>query len=350
MLPPLERANPRNRWERAVVDYEPGETPETQLELIVDETESILSKNESPDLPFRYGVNPYRGCAHGCAYCYARPSHEYWGYGSGSDFERKIIIKPRAAELLRRAFERPSWRGELIVLSGNTDCYQPVEAKLRLTRSCLEVCVEYRNPIHIITKSALIERDIDLLSSLAEHQAVGVSVSVTFWDADVARGIEPYAPPPARRIETIRRLTAAGIPVGVNVAPLIPGLSDRDLIPILEAARSAGAVSAACMPLRLPGNVAEVFEARLREFLPLSAEKVLTRTREMRGGRLNDPRFFERMRGQGTYAATLEGVFTATKRRLGFPGYPETRAGTFRRPSEQRQLRLFDEDAGKAND
>jgi DNA repair photolyase len=341
MLRPLPLSNPRNRFERATVEYEEGEAPTLPLELFEDQSVGILSENDSPDLSFRYSINPYRGCAHGCAYCYARPSHEYLGFGSGSDFERKLVVKSRAPELLVQAFERRSWRGELIVVSGNTDAYQPIEARFGLTRRCLEVCADYGNPVHIITKSCLVERDLDVLQRLSECASVGVSVSVTFWDDEVARAIEPYAPPPRRRIETIRRLSARGIPVTVNVAPLIPGLSDRDLVPILEAAREAGAISAMTTPVRLPGSVAEVFEARLRQALPLGAEKVLTRTREMRGGKLNDPRFFSRQRGEGEYARTLERVFDATVRRLGFGASPDTRAGTFQRPSERAQLRLF---------
>jgi DNA repair photolyase len=341
VLRPLPLSNPRNRFERAATEYDPGESPESPLELYQDDTASILSENDSPDLSFRYGINPYRGCAHGCAYCYARPSHEYLGFGSGTDFERRLVVKPRAPELLAQAFERKSWRGDLLVVSGNTDAYQPIEARFELTRRCLEVCADYRNPVHIITKSTLVERDLDVLARLAEHASVGVSVSVTFWDDAVARAIEPYAPPPRRRVETIRRLSEAGIPVMVHVAPLILGLSDRDLVPILEAAREAGAISAMSMPVRLPGNVAEVFEARLRQFLPLAAEKVLTRTREMRGGKLDDSRFFSRQHGQGEYARTLERIFEATVRRLGYRPFPEPRLGTFRRMSEARQLTLF---------
>lgn len=342
MLRPLLQANPHNRWERAERTYDPGETPEQRLMVFADETGKILSENHSPDVSFRYSVNPYRGCAHGCSYCYARPSHEYLGFGSGTDFERKLVAKPRAAELLREAFEAKRWQGDLVVLSGNTDCYQPLEAELELTKQCLEVCVEYRNPVHIITKSALIERDLPLLQRLAQVASVGVTLSVTFWDAEVARAIEPYAAPPRRRVEVIRRLSAAGIPVSVNVAPLIPGLSDSDLIPILTAAREAGALDAAAIPLRLPGPVADVFSERLRQSLPLRAEKVLARTREMRGGKLNDPRFFERMRGGGRYAEALRVMFEASVRRLKFPGSPAARTGTFRRPTDRGQLRLFD--------
>lgn len=343
MLRRLTVQNPVNGYQRAHVEYEPGEAPAAGLEVFEDDTRNILSTNDSPDLSFRYSVNPYRGCAHGCSYCYARPSHEYLGFGAGTDFERKIVIKPRAAELLREAFEKRSWRGELLVFSGITDCYQPLEARYELTRRCLEVCRDYRNPVHIITKSTLVERDIALLSELNELASVGVSVSVTFWDPDVARIIEPYVPTPRRRIETIRRLSAAGVPVVVHAAPLILGLSDKDMLPILEAAREAGATSAMMMPVRLPGAVAEVFEARLREALPLRAERVLSHIREMRGGKLNDPRFGSRQVGEGQYAAALQQTFEATARRLGYGTPPEPRSGTFRRPTAERngQLGLF---------
>jgi DNA repair photolyase len=249
----------------------------------------------------------------------------------------------RASELLRAAFERRTWAGDCIMFSGNTDCYQPLEAQLELTRQCLQVCLEYRNPVHVITKSSLVERDLDLLQNLHEQAGIGVTVSVTFWDTDVARAIEPYAPTPARRVETIRRLAARNIPVGVNMAPLIPGLSDRDLIPILEAARSAGAVSAGAILLRLPGSSAEVFSERVHAALPGRAEKILRRVREMRDGRLNDSRFHARMIGKGSYANALVQMFESTVNRLGFTDFPEPRPRTFRRPGRGTQLQLFDE-------
>jgi DNA repair photolyase len=334
-------SNPRSRWQQNSVEYDIESIPRQSLQIYEDDTANIISENDSPDVPFRLSVNPYRGCAHGCAYCYARPTHEYLGFGSGTDFERKIVVKPRAAELLRAAFERKSWTGESIMFSGNTDCYQPLEAEIQLTRQCLEVCLEYRNPVHIITKSSLIERDLDLLQQLHEQADVGVTISVTFWDPEVARAMEPYAPAPARRIETIRRLAASNIPVSVNMAPLIPGLSDHDLIPILEAARDAGALSAAAILLRLPGGAAEVFIERLQGALPLRAEKILRRVREMRGGALNDSRFHDRMNGQGTYAQTLMNMFNSTVNRLGFAGFPEAKSGTFSRPGSGEQLSLF---------
>jgi DNA repair photolyase len=343
MLRRLPVQNPVSKYERAHVEYEPGETPETSLEIYEDQSQNVVSTNDSPDLSFRYSLNPYRGCAHGCSYCYARPSHEYLGFGSGTDFERRIVIKPRAPELLRAVFDKPSWQGDLLVFSGVTDCYQPIEARYELTRRCLEVCREYRNPVHIITKSTLVERDIDVLGELHAQASASVSVSVTFWDAEVARAVEPYVPTPRRRIETIRRLSAAGIPVVVHVAPIIVGLSDKDMLPILRAAREAGAKSAMMMPVRLPGSVAEVFEQRLREALPLRAERVLSHIREMRGGKLNDPRFGSRQRGEGKYVEAIHQSFEAACRRLGYVDVPEARTRTFMRPkAKTAQLGLFD--------
>jgi DNA repair photolyase len=345
---PLPLRNPPNPWRKEVVSYL-EETPNVELTVFEDQSKSILSDNDSPDLGFRYSVNPYRGCLHGCAYCYARPSHEYLGFGAGADFERKIVVKLRAGELLREAFEKKSWVGELILFSGNTDCYQPLEASYGLTRACLEVCLEYRNPLHIITKSALVERDADLLAELAALGSASVTVTIPFWDAAVARAIEPLVPTPKRRIEIVRRLTERKIPVSVNIAPLIPGLSDSDIVHILEAAAEAGAVGAGLIPLRLPGSVADVFSERIREVLPLRAEKILTRVREMRGGKLNDPNFGSRMRGEGPYIEAVRLLFSQTARRLGLGSYDrgEMNAAaqalsTFRRPTDKGgQLRLF---------
>lgn len=338
----LPAVNPVNHWEKLSVAYDAGEVPELGLTLYEDQSRSIVSVNDSPDLDFRFSVNPYRGCAHGCAYCYARPSHEFLGFGSGADFERRILVKPRAPELLRERFDAPGWSGGLIVFSGNTDCYQPVEARFELTRRCLAICAEYKNPVHIITKGALIERDLDILAALREHSSVGVSLSIPFWSEETARALEPYAPTPARRIQTIRRLSQAGIPVVLHVAPLIPGLSERGLGELMAAARDAGAGSAVSVPLRLPGSVGEVFEQRLREHVPLAADKILTRTRDMRGGKLNDSRFFARFAGQGEYAQAAGRLFEATRERLGFGAFPEPRRGTFQRPYDRGgQLRLF---------
>ncbi|MES1173319.1 MAG: PA0069 family radical SAM protein [Myxococcales bacterium] len=352
---PLPLRNPPNRWRRESVEFDAElAAPTLELTVFEDESRAILSDNDSPDLGFRYSINPYRGCLHGCSYCYARPSHEYLGFGAGADFERKIVIKRRAGELLREAFEKRSWQGELILFSGNTDCYQPLESKYGLTRACLAVCLEYRNPLHIITKSALVERDADLLAELAALGAASVTLTIPFWDPAVARAIEPLVPTPKRRMETVKRLTERGIPVSVNIAPLIPGLSDRDIVHILEAAKEAGAVGAAMIPLRLPGSVEPVFVERLREQFPLSAEKVLARVREMRGGKLNDPRFGMRMQGEGPYIEAVRLLFDQTARRLGLKARemggqnginderPVKTETTFRRPTDKGgQLRLF---------
>ena len=276
--------------------------------------------------------------------CYARPSHEYLGLGAGTDFDRKITVKPEAPRLLREAFERPTWKGELIVFSGVTDCYQPLEASYRLTRGCLEVCAEYRNPVGIITKSPLVERDIDVLQALAKVADLGVTVSIPLWDREHARAIEPHVASPQRRMQIIERLAAAGLDVGVNVAPMIPGLGDEDIAHILEAAAAAGARRAGFVFLRLPGNVATVFEERLRASLPLRADRVLGRVREARGGKLYDSRWGVRGRGEGRYAEAARALFESTARRVGLAtgcmgGDDST---TFRRPDRPgRQLPLL---------
>lgn len=333
-------ANPPNPWHATTVEYL-GPPPAQPLQVYVDHSKSILSRNDSPDLPFRWSVNPYRGCFHGCAYCYARPSHEYLGFGAGSDFDRRIVVKPDAPDLLAAAFARPKWVGERVVFSGNTDCYQPLEASYRLTRRLLEVCVEHRNPVFLITKSPLIERDIDLLARLAEQAYAAVAISLPFSDAAQARALEPTVPPPARRLRTIRRLAQAGVPVGVFASPIIPGLNDAQVATVLERARTAGASFASSTMLRLPGPVAEVFAERLRAALPLRAERVLNRLADVRGGELSDARFGHRMRGQGPYAEAVRLLFEQTRRRLGYgepPPIPEP--SPFRRP-QQGQLALF---------
>jgi DNA repair photolyase len=276
--------------------------------------------------------------------CYARPTHEYLSFGAGTDFERKIVIKPDAPALLRERFEKSSWQGELIMLSGNTDCYQPLENTYRLTRGILEVCAEYRNPVHVITKSPLIERDLELLVRLEREASVGVSLSIPFWNPDTARKLEPFVTTPERRMRAAQRLAAAGIDVTINIAPLILGLGDRDVPAILEAAAAAGVKRAALIPLRLPGAVKQVFEERLRAALPLSAEKVLRRTREMRGGKLYDSRFGQRMSGEGEYFQTTQHLFETTCKRLGLnQEYRLERPNTFRRPTDAGgQLRLFE--------
>jgi DNA repair photolyase len=311
-------SNPPNPWATTEVCYFEGEPPpETRLEVYEDHTRQILSHNDSPDVGFTWSVNPYRGCFHACAYCYARPSHEYLSFGAGTDFDRKILVKLRAPELLRQALRKKSWKKETIVFSGVTDCYQPLEASYRLTRGCLEVCAEAGNPAAIITKAPLVERDVDVLQALGRAASVHVTVSVPFWDAERARAIEPYVATPQRRLRTVETLARAGISVGVNVAPIIPGLNDQDVPKILAAAREAGAVEAGYVLLRLPGSVKVVFEERLRRSLPLTAERVLHRIRETRAGELYDARFGVRGRGEGTYALAIRTLFLTTAARLG---------------------------------
>ncbi|MEW5848211.1 MAG: PA0069 family radical SAM protein [Myxococcota bacterium] len=339
---PIPVDNPPNPWSSTVTEYL-GEPPPIRLQVYRDDTRNILSENDSPDVGFRFSVNPYRGCYHACAYCYARPTHEYLSFGAGTDFERRIVIKPRAAELLREAFERPSWRGELITFSGDTDCYQPLEASYELTRACLKVCAEYRNPVAIITKSPLIERDVEVLQQLHRDAWLHVFISVPIWNEEHARAIEPYVAPPRRRMETVRRLNAAGLPVSVNMQPVIPGLGDRDIVHILEAAAEAGAFSVNMGMLRLPGSVKEVFVERLRENLPLVVDKVLGRVRDVRGGRLNDPRFGNRFKGEGEYASSLFQIYDVTARKLGLRRHRDPpEASPFRRPTDKGgQLRLL---------
>ncbi len=341
MSPLRPAANPPNPWATTDVEYLDGEAPTAELEVYEDHTRAILAKNDSPDVGFNWSVNPYRGCFHACAYCYARPSHEYLSFGAGTDFDRKIVVKPQARELLREAFEKPSWRGELIVFSGVTDCYQPLEASYRLTRGCLEVCAAYRNPATVISKSPLVERDIDVMQELSRVARFSVMVSIPFWDVDKARAIEPFVTTPARRMRTIERLAAAGLRVGVMVAPVIPGLNDEEMGDVLRAARDAGATSAGSVLLRLPGAVKDVFEQRLRAALPLRAEKVLRRIRETRGGKMYDSRFGLRGTGEGVYAEAIAQLFQQTADKLGLTTRSfgdDERASTFRRPRGQLDL------------
>jgi DNA repair photolyase len=305
------------------------------VRLYRDETREILSRNDSPDLPFRWSVNPYRGCFHACAYCYARPTHEYWGFGAGTDFDSKIIVKEDAPRLLRRAFDKPSWRGELIVFSGNTDCYQPLEATYGLTRDCLVVCAEYRNPVGIITKGALVLR-------LSREAWVQVYFSIPFSTDDIARKVEPHAPSIGKRFEAMKRLAGAGISTGISIAPVIPGLNDEDIPDLLRRAREAGARSATQTLLRLSGSVEAVFLERMREAFPERVGKIVSRLHEVRNGALTEGAFFRRQRGTGAYWDMIEQLFDVAKRRAGFPEDGlETNLDTFRRPGLD-QVTLFD--------
>jgi len=337
--------NPTSRFHDVAVTYEDGEAPPpSAITLIDDRSRSILSRNDSPDLPFRWSANPYRGCLHACAYCYARPTHEYLDLGAGTDFDTKIVVKRDAAALLREAFDKPSWQGELVMFSGVTDCYQPIEAQLHLTRQCLEVCIEYKNPVAVISKSALVARDAALLAELTREAGCYVSVSLAFADDELARAIEPWAASPTRRFKVIEALAKAGVPVGVMCAPVIPGLNDDQMVRVLERAREAGATHAGWTLLRLPGATADVFQQRVRTTLPLAADKILGRIKQTRGGdKLYDARFGVRGRGEGPYAQALAAMFDATVKRLGFADTDRTAAfpSRFQRPDRSPQLKLF---------
>ena len=313
---PRPVSNPPNPWASTHVDWL-GEPPPARLEVFEEEAGSVLVENDSPDVGFRFGVNPYRGCQHACSYCYARPSHQYLGFGAGTDFERKIVVKVNAPEVLRRELRRPSWKGDEIAFSGNTDCYQPIEANYQLTRRCLELCLEYRNPVAIITKSALVQRDAALLAELSKVAMVRVFVSLAFADEAQARAVEPWASSVARRLESLRVLTDAGVACGVAVAPIIPGLNDDQAARVLSMAHAHGARRAFMQMVRLPAEVLPVFEERMAEAFPDRARRIGHAIVELRGGRKNDPRFGSRMRGNGPRWEAITGLFEAQCRRLG---------------------------------
>jgi len=315
-------ANPPNPFSSEHREWLEEPPPTAKLEVFEETAKSILAENDSPDIPFRWSINPYRGCQHACAYCYARPYHEYLGFGAGTDFDTKIVAKVNAPELLHDALSRRAWTGEWICFSGVTDCYQPMEAVYRLTRRCLEVCLQHANPVSIVTKGCLVVRDVDVLAELNRKAGAPVYLSIPFADDRTAKLIEPQAPPPSRRFDAVRKLSEAGIPVGIMVAPVIPGLNDRDIPAILLRAAEAGAKSASYTALRLPGSVAPVFLERLREVLPLRAGRVEARIREMRDGRLNDTRFGQRMRGEGTYWKGVKQLFDVSLRRYGLVDVP----------------------------
>jgi len=308
--------NPPNPWHTQHREWL-GPPPPARLEVYEESARSIVTGNESPDVGFRWSANPYRGCFFGCSYCYARPTHQYLDFGAGTDFERRIVVKVNAPGLLRRTLRKKSWAGESLALSGNTDCYQPLEASYRLTRGMLEVCREFANPVGIVTKSGLIQRDLDLLCDLAAFGLVRVHFSIAFGDDLMARAIEPYAPSPSARFEAMRTVAAAGVPVSVLVAPIIPGLNESQVTGVLERARACGATRASRILLRLPAEVKEVFLRRLKEAFPHRYAKVVHAIREMRGGALYRAGFGERHRGSGQRWDAIEELFDLTCRRLG---------------------------------
>lgn len=339
-MPDLRRvANPPSPFESRSVEWDEP-PPEVSLEIYEERAKTIVTENDSPDVGFRFGVNPYRGCFHGCVYCYARPSHQYWGFGAGTDFERKLVVKVNAPELLDRELSRGRCRGEALAFSGNTDCYQPIEASYALTRRCLEVCLKHRQPVGIVTKGTVIRRDVDLLAELDRAAGVHVFVSIAFSDERMRRAFDPFAPPVDARFETIARLSRAGLRVGVAVAPIIPGVNDSMIPAILERAAAAGARRTFMSLVRLPREVREVFDVRLEEVLPERARKVRNAILEMREGRTNDARFGARMRGTGPRWEMIERLFEASARRYGLN---DEEAEAPKVPPRKGQLSLFDE-------
>jgi DNA repair photolyase len=319
----------------------PSGPPLPRTLYLRDPSRRLITRNDSPDVPFDASINPYRGCEHGCIYCYARPTHEYLGFSAGLDFETRILVKEDAPALLRNELASKRWTPTVLALSGVTDPYQPIERHIRLTRRCLEVLLEFRNPVGIITKNALVARDIDLFGRLAAMEAISVGVSITTLDAELHRVMEPRASAPHERLRAVERLAAAGVPVHVMVAPVIPGLTDHEIPRILEAAASAGASRASFIVVRLPHAVAPLFEDWLARHHPDRRGKVLARLRSMRRGRLNDPAFGTRMRGEGAFADQIAELFRISARRHGLdaPARPLSTAH-FQRPGGP-QLELF---------
>jgi DNA repair photolyase len=326
--------NPKNRFER--IEVEPDETegdePRPETVYLRDHSRSIIARNDSPDIGFDASINPYRGCTHGCGYCIARPTHEYLGLSAGLDFESRILVKQDAPELLRKELLSSRWNPQVLSMSGVTDPYQPVERRLRITRRCLGVLAEFRNPVIIVTKNYLVTRDLDLLSELASHDAAAVAFSLTTLDDDLRRIMEPRTSRPARRLAAVEKLAAGGIPVGVMTAPVIPGLNDHELPNLLSAAAEAGATFAAYVPVRLPYAVAPLFEDWLARHFPERKDKVLNRIRSMRGGELNDASFGSRMRGEGLFAQHIAQLFSISCRRAGMGEgrFPKLSTAAFR--------------------
>jgi DNA repair photolyase len=332
--------NPPNRFEPIDVvfddasEIDPAEMPSPKTVYLRDTSRSILATNDSPDVMIEASINPYRGCEHGCIYCYARPTHEYFGLSAGLDFETKIFVKDRAPELLREELMKRSYTPKVVSISGVTDCYQPIERKLQITRRCLQVLAEFRNPCGVITKNHLVTRDIDVLRELAEMNLVAVFLSITTLDNDLQRLLEPRTSTPAKRLAAIEALAKAGIRAGVMVAPVIPGLTDHEMPAIIKSAAEAGAQSAGYVPVRLPFAVKDLFADWLEKHYPQRKSKVLNQIRSIRGGKLNNSEFHTRMSGEGPVAEQLSQLFDMARRRAGMPdSLPPLSRDRFRRPA-----------------
>lgn len=337
--------NPPNRFETLHLDRGACHIPQSRsprTRIFHDATREVLSTNRSPDVPFDHGINPYRGCEHGCSYCYARQYHEYLGFSSGLDFETKIVVKRDAPALLRRRLSSGRWTARTLMMSGATDPYQPIERRLRITRGIVEVLAEFRNPVAIITKNHLVTRELDLLVELARHEAVFVVLSVTTLQNKLQRVMEPRTSTPYRRLAAICALAEAGVPVGANLAPVIPGLTDHEIPAILRSVADAGATFANYVMLRLPQSVARVFEVWLEQHFPERKDKILNRLRDLHGNRLYDSTWRHRVRGSGVFARQVDQVFRVALRRTGLePQCPSLSTRAFRRPKTPGQLDLF---------
>lgn len=328
-------------WDRLDPEWEP---PPVRTTLTPEVTRTIITRNDSPDIPFDRSINPYKGCEHGCVYCFARPTHAYLGLSPGLDFETRIFTKPDAAKLLRAELGRPGYKCAVMALGSNTDPYQPAERELRITRAILEVLAEHDHPVGIVTKSTLVLRDLDILREMAKKSLASVMISITTLEGDLARRMEPRAAAPGRRLETVRAIAEARVPAGVLASPMIPGLNDTELERILEACARSGATSAGYTLLRLPLEIKDLFAEWLQEHYPSRASHVLSLVRDTRGGRLNDPSFGSRMRGTGAYAGLIRRRFEVACRRLGLNrssvALDTTRFRAPRPPSDQHGLRF----------
>ena len=319
--------NPKNRFERIYIDKDNAdfvsdyfdEETEQKLETFFfkDQSKAVISKNNSEDIYFDYSFNPYRGCEHGCIYCYARPTHEYLGFSSGIDFESKIMIKEKAAYLLEKEFNKKNYKPDVIMFSGNTDCYQPVERKLEITRNALKICLEYKNPVSIITKNSLIQRDLDILTDLAKLNLVSVMISITSLTKEIMRRMEPRASTPEKRLKTIELIAQRNIPIGVNLAPIIPGLNDMEIPEILKESSFYGASFAGYILLRLPLSVKDLFINWLQKEFPERSSKILNNIRQTRNGKLNESEFGKRFKGEGELAETIKNLFQISCKKFG---------------------------------
>ena len=330
--------NPANRFEPLILerdpDLDPASEPAPATRFYRDASCSLITYNDSPDIGYAASLNPYRGCEHGCIYCYARPTHEYLGFSAGLDFETRIMVKTDAPELLRRELASRRWKPQALAMCGVTDCYQPVERRLELTRRCLAVLAEFLNPVGVVTKNHLVTRDADVLVELARHHAAAVTISLTTLDGNLATQLEPRTSQPTMRLDAVARLRAAGVPVGVLVAPVIPAINDHEIPAVLKAAAEAGSQFAGYTILRLPHGLKDLFADWLARHFPDRREKVLGRIREMRGGKLNDSSFGMRMSGEGIWAEQIAALFDTSRRKAGIAeGWPELSTMAFRPPA-----------------